>query len=551
MQRAARRLGFAVVGLLGLGLCAVIATAQNPDPGNKVITKASQFKLPVSVDDDLRVKLLELKLYVRNPEGVWSCAETAPPTTTHFTFNAQKDGEYRFTFVTVDRSGRINPTSLDAQPPHRIVVVDTTPPELTVKPLTAVNRETFLQVIQKDAHPDASTIRMSYRNSRGSWQYMDLAQPDRPGTYRVPGPLEQLSFIRVQASDSVGNFTSRDFDVRSLGSPEKAPAPEAPKIEMGLKPEIARPAPSEPMKIPSLGDPPPSNRFTKADELNLTPVVSNKPVEPLAALESPMLIETRPLEPTLNLTRPVEPKTIPSKPPESLVENSLPPVRQPMVTEQKPVPLAPEGSPASPATTNFINTSKCSLNYAIDNVDAANVKPEFWATRDGGRNWQRLLDESQGRSPAKLELPSEGLYGIAIRTSQNNQAPTPADRPDCWIEVDTSKPFVNLLEPTLGKDSDVGTLLIFWTAHDKNLNENSINIWYASRPEGPWLSVIANHKNEGVYRWILPQGMGPQIFLRMEATDLANNVGRVELRKPVQLETVQPKVRVISVAPVK
>src|SRR5262249_25879878 len=158
-----------------------------------------------------------------------------------------------------------------------------------------------------------------------------------------------------------------------------------------------------------------------------------------------------------------------------------------------------------------------------------------WATRDGGKTWLRLRDDSRGRGLAQLTLPGEGNWGIAIRGGGNGEPPASGDKPDCLVEVDLSPPFVNLLPPTVRPGADAGTLLILWTAHDKNLTENSINLSYATRPDGPWMPVVSGCKNEGVYRWALPVGAGPQVYLRLEASDKAGNVARTDLKQPVML----------------
>lgn len=525
MRANARRIGTALGCLAWLGLTALYASAQT-SASPKILTKNAQFKLPIVVDDAVRVKILELKLYVKGPEGSWVCTETAAPTAAHFTFKAERDGEYQFTFATLDRSGRMTPSTIDDFPPHRTVVVDTTPPDLGVKVVTALNRETFLQVVMSDTNSDPSSVRMSCPTPRGGWQPMESVQPDRPGMYRIPPSVEQVGIVRVHAADLAGNIATRDFHIKGLLAQEKPTTP-----------------PSAPIETPK-------ERVERTTD-EAKPDLVALPVGNVSR-ESAKLVEPE----TTKLPDLVEPAMKPialDEPRSPVVANK--PLEEPPATEPLPAkspPVLAEATPASPASTNFINTARCSLNYVFDHADPANpVKPEFWATRDSGRNWHRLADESNGRSPARLELPGEGLYGIAIRSAQNGQTPTPADRPDCWIEVDTSKPFVNLLEPTLGKDADAGTLLIFWTAHDKNLREDAITISYATRPEGPWMTLLQNHKNEGIYRWIMPTGLGSQVYLRMEATDLANNVGRTELRKPVQLDVIQPKVRVISVAPIK
>ena len=553
MVATVRRSAKALTWLFGMGLLTTSVLAQAPQlsplvapaPTNKIFTRNTQFKLPVQVDDAIRVKIVELKMFVRGPAGTWSCQETASPTATSFSFKADRDGEYWFTFVTVDRAGKLNPPSLDTDPPHRVVVVDTVPPQIRVEPLTVANRDTFLQVFLTDPNPEPTSIRMSYLSGNGTWQPLELVQPDKPGIFRVPSANVLQGRVRVTASDRAGNVATRDIDLRNSSSNENSTPP--------LIPIPAEPLPSDLVKKIDAPRPP-----------LLTEKSSEEPeIRPITSAARPKTIESEAMKipdlagPDLKLPPPdqlilLTPPTKPNPLPEAILKEPVPSkFPAPEIKPLTPV-SAVEEIPASPESTSYINTTKCILNYVLENIDANTpTKMEFWATNDGGRNWAKLIDSSEGRSPAQLQLPGEGLYGIAIRSNNNGQAPTPGDKPDCWVEVDTSKPFVNLIDPTIGKDADAGTLLILWSAHDKNLKEDSINVWYATRADGPWLPVLQNHKNEGVYRWIMPNGLGAQIYLRMEATDRGGNVGRTELRKPVQLEVQQPKARVISVAPAK
>ena len=69
--------------------------------------------------------------------------------------------------------------------------------------------------------------------------------------------------------------------------------------------------------------------------------------------------------------------------------------------------------------------------------------------------------------------------------------------PDCVVEVDTTKPIVSLLTPSLG---DNGVMTIGWTAADENLLSNLINLYYAPKPAGPW-KIVSGYKNTGEYPW--------------------------------------------------
>ena len=94
------------------------------------------------------------------------------------------------------------------------------------------------------------------------------------------------------------------------------------------------------------------------------------------------------------------------------------------------------------------------------------------------------------------------MWGIRIRPGGGIKPPEPLEDPDCVVEIDTAKPSVSLGTPTVVTDE--GTMIIGWTASDKHLLGNSINLYYSDKPEGPWEVIVSGYKNEGVYRWALP-----------------------------------------------
>ena len=103
------------------------------------------------------------------------------------------------------------------------------------------------------------------------------------------------------------------------------------------------------------------------------------------------------------------------------------------------------------------------------------------------------------------------------------------------------------MQPTLGTGSDDGTMLITWTASDKNLLSNSVNLSYATKPNGPWEVIVSGYKNAGLYRWTMPSQLTGNIYIRLEATDRAGNVGQHDLKSPVAVETIKPRVKVLGV----
>lgn len=545
--------------------------AETKSQSPRTWSKTPMIRLPIHIDERMSAGLRELKLYVKPPGGQWTCAQTAPVKQTSFDYRAEKDGEYAFMFVTVDSSGRKTPANLDSRPPHQIIVVDTVPPELGVQPLPVANRDIFLQCQMHDANPDWSSVRMEYLAGNDEWHKMEVAHSDSPAVFRIPHSSVLEGKVRVSAKDKAGNVSQRIVD---LGDPTQSAAASSARAPAVLPVDVnkADVATGQLIQAPDRATIQVDHKAPgkTADTLDITipevqPVPSksnynttrSKPLdkpdqvvvpEPIPAAEVKNAVDQ-------NLLLPADTKDATVKGDPYFPPIDAKPAPKKTVTEKKVADTGmakqeSDGATAPAAVGQgghpIIATTHCTLDYAVENVIVGGLpKMEFWATKDSGRSWSRVVDESAGRSPAKLLLPGDGLFGIRIKANSNGQSPQTGEAPDTWIEVDTIVPTVRLLPPVLGTGGDIGTLTIQWLAHDKNLNPESINIYHASRPNGPWLPIATGLRNDGSYRWLIPAGIGPDVYLRLEATDRAGNVGRCDLNDPVAMP--QPKVRVLSI----
>jgi hypothetical protein len=628
MERArpARRARWLMAfGWLALTAGSNVQAAPVAKPGT-IYSKNKLFKLPIQVDDGIRSKIQELKLYVKGPDGKWTNPTSGTALQGSFNFSAEADGEYWFTFVTVDRSGKRIPENLDAVPPHRVVIVDTQIPSLKLDPVTAANGENFLRCTVMDANPDPSSVKLSYLSSTGVWVPMEAAFPETPGLFRAPAAISFRGMIRANVSDRAGNTMLREVDLSRQLAPSPAaltgntPAAPSNTATVGSSPinnvgatesstnnlrtqqgqpvqqplivpglEEIEPVPGNaPLSIPNInptqmpkaepapvnntpfsgnnqtstrqvaprtnaGNPkPPAMPDVTAREVELAPANNREP-SPLPLqfpdMEGPKLPSVdQDIRPTSGSNDKPKPESRPN--PEKLI------VPEPAAPALLPMDgMPPMSIITPPAETNqpkavMINSLRCSLEYSVENVGSGMpARVEFWATLDKGKTWIRLVDEARGHSPAHLVMPGDGIYGILIRNAGVTQAPSLNDKPDCWVEVDTTRPFVNLLPASVGVGPDYGTLSILWTAYDKNFGSNPITLSYAAKQEGPWTNIVENHPNEGVYRWNLPQGIISQVYLRLEGKDKAGNISRIDTRSPVILEVPKPKAKVLRVSP--
>src|SRR5207302_363786 len=113
--------------------------------------------------------------------------------------------------------------------------------------------------------------------------------------------------------------------------------------------------------------------------------------------------------------------------------------------------------------------------------------------RNMGQSWQKLGEDATHKGQAEVDLPGEGVYGVTIVVANGRgfgaTPPKSGDIPEWWIEVDTTKPQAELLNVRSNPGGDDGTLHITWTAKDKNLDAESIALYYAVNRQGPWLPI--------------------------------------------------------------
>src|SRR5439155_18726606 len=106
---------------------------------------------------------------------------------------------------------------------------------------------------------------------------------------------------------------------------------------------------------------------------------------------------------------------------------------------------------------------------------------EVWFTRDMGKNWAKLSEDIRRKSPAEIELPGEGVFGLTMLVTNGRgfgaTPPAAGTAPDMWIEVDTTRPTAEITG--VGNAAD-GAFHITWRASDKNLGDEAIDLYYAA-----------------------------------------------------------------------
>jgi hypothetical protein len=459
----------------------------------KVYTNRTKFKLPIQVDDRERSRLQNIQLFVReNPTGPWKLRDSIYPSQREFIYQTAQDGEFWFTLQTVDKTGRASPADVSAEPPGLVVVVDRQPPEIQVTPVALGAGNSCLQCEVRDANPDGARTKLEYQSSDRSWLPLEPVT-EQPNCFRVPDPSVLRGSVRATAADLAGNVVVREISLQPTSPGRPA--------DTAVQPVVLEAAP---------------------DVIDIRATAAGPEMKPLVA----------------------EPRALPT----------------PTDTRALPVPevraekVAPTPPPTTGAGRQFINTNQATLRYQIDKLGPSGVgKIEVWVTRDEGQTWQRVCEDSGRQSAVTVNLPGEGSYGISLvvinGNGQGGEPPARGDVPDWKLEVDTTKPIVQNLTARPGTGSDAGAIAIAWSASDKNLRPEPIDLSYASHIDGPWMPIAKGLKNDGSYRWVMPKDIAQDVYVRIEVTDQSGNTTAVQTHKPVGVDRTRLKAQVISVVP--
>ena len=232
-------------------------------------------------------------------------------------------------------------------------------------------------------------------------------------------------------------------------------------------------------------------------------------------------------------------------------------------------PFAPFQAPVTPPDAakdlerKFVNSKQISLGYDLKDVGPSGVSAiELWYTLYNGRAWNKLTEYpidlkngGEANQPKKLtfEVNDEGIYGITLVAKSGvglgERSPQPGDRPQFWIEVDLTKPIVTILDIKVGNGIDKGKLTIQWNARDKNLGPTPIRLSYGEQKDGPWNTSADRLTNSGSHVWRMPDQLPYQFFVRVEALDLAGNIGDATTLERVKVDLSLPKAQIRDIVP--
>lgn len=225
------------------------------------------------------------------------------------------------------------------------------------------------------------------------------------------------------------------------------------------------------------------------------------------------------------------------------------------------VPPAPsvKATPAEPKVTatkggaplfRLVNTKRITLNFEVTGLGASGLSAvELWFTQDG-KEWKKH-DAPPKAKAYVVEVEHEGMYGFTLLarsgTGLAKEPPQPGDAPQVWVIVDLTSPEIQLTDVKPSLQANQQHVAIKWRANDKNMGRQPITLSYAESEAGPWKVIAAGLETVGTYNWEVPEGTPAKVLFRAEAQDMAGNVGRATLTRPVVMDNKVPVVNILNV----
>jgi len=500
--------------------------------GRPIYTNKSRFRIPYNSDPAEMRKLgaREIRLYVSEDRGAkWEMAQSVPPDTGKFQYQAPKDGEYWFSVRTVDGQDRMYPDE-DVTQPGLIVVVDTTPPKLDLRLTQVAPGRVALAWTSDDTNLDPAQLKMEFiQPGTEEWQLVGIVPKAADSTeWSVPGSGSVA--VRGMISDLAGNVGRSEtrIDIASSNQP------------------VSRPT------IPDLNQPvanQPSETETASNETPLppglptsTPVNQQQPGEYAATQGGPTMPEGSGLVSVPGTAPAVQPG-----------EAAFPTSNRPLtnfVTSTRTNGInnyTPNGR-----KIRMVNSRQFNIAYKLQDVGPSGVSSvEMYVTRDDGATWNRYGEDPDRTSPFSVIVPDEGQYGLnlVVRSGVGLAAdpPQPGERPSMVIQVDQTAPLIELLPIEQGQGATANNLLIRWRTREDHPAEKPVFLYYSISRQGPWQPIALGMDDIGQFAWSVGPNIPTKFFLRLEIRDSAGNLARVETPEPLMVDLSRPTADIVDI----
>jgi len=537
-QPASRLLVIAALLAIGTGPQALGQAPAQPGLPELVRTKhrafAIPFRIPKSEDPDADAAPQKVVLNVSTDMGVnWQAAGEAAPSATSFTYRAETDGEYWFRLRAVDNKGRAR----GGEGPDIRVLVDAAGPRLAGRVWKGADGEIICRYAAADDSLKLESLKVEYRGPGDNGWKPVAAQAvlARESPAHLVGEEiwwagEKVTTltVRVAITDASGNQATKQFTLEPTdpGIDQAALAK-----EIGVPPLPGQPFAdaAQPPEAASVQIPAPHTHEARApgpagDGHGWTAEAAGtwsdgQPDAPPAAAPGPgRSVLVRPANTSAAALLP-NAGSRPTPPRQPLGDTGIAQSAAGNALEYRGRPL------------QLTKSRRFAWDYDIPNTRPATgqLRAELWTTQDGGVTWQRSAVDSDGRSPIDVSLPASGLYGVRLEmvsdAADGAGGPRSGAAPDAWVGVDEDPPQVELVAVSRDDSTPAGALVIRYVVRDPLIAPRAVRVLYSPNAEGPWATIADGIDNQGEHRWAPDKAVPAKVHIRVEATDLAGNVG--------------------------
>lgn len=484
-------------------------------------TFAIPFRVPKSQDPDADAAVQRIVVDVsKDLGGSWQSAGEAAPAAGSFAYTAAADGEYWFRLRAADRKGRLR----GGEGPDMRVLVDAAGPKVAARVWRGSDGEIVCRFAAVDDSLRLEAFKLEYKAAGDQGWKPVAAEPVLSRESPAHAVGEEIWWagekvtslaVRLTAVDGAGNQTVRQFTLESAdpGVDQAALA-----HELGVPP------------LPQAGGDPTGQVVTAPPPAAAVPATEDGGREAWTAEPGAAWAEGRP-QPQGNGGTRGRGVLVKSSPAAALLPRGDAaavgwPARSAAAISVTPgKPLEYRGKPL-----HMANSRRLSWDYEPQEPipGVGRLRAELWTTRDGGVTWQRAAEDADGRSPIEVQLPATGLYGVRLEmvadVPDSGDGPRSGDTPEAWLGVDEEAPQVDLLGVSRDPQTP-GVLLIRYTAKDPLLLPDGARLLYSPNPEGPWATIATGLGGQGEHRWQPDRAVPARVYVRVEVTDAAGNVG--------------------------
>jgi hypothetical protein len=187
------------------------------------------------------------------------------------------------------------------------------------------------------------------------------------------------------------------------------------------------------------------------------------------------------------------------------------------------------------APSRVLNSLTFEIDYTIERSGEQSNEPadkpshvQLWWTGNGGKSWQHYGDDPDGRSPMRVTVDADGVYGLWLVVDGDDVLPRPGDVPQTCIAIDSTAPDSRLISAEVNPGISGDELTLRWEAGNEPLAEDAISLFYGASAQGPWLAMENVQASRGAYTCRLADlnqaAHQATTYFKLSAHDAAGNV---------------------------